>query len=598
MKQKRGQRGDGDNKTRRHALEVVVPKKRRVLCSKLGSLKSSSSTVESRPTSSTSSTSTRRPGVYQILSNHQRGNIQDQTTLPFVRLSPRQPTKGDTQLRLLLTRKTYDSKSQTWTEKEHYFCCNDKTDNGQIFIPLSRGGQIHIFPNYIDPKTCLDIKTELVGQTNCWRNYAIQGGLEPRLQCLFHEKATQDDSEPQPGYAYAQTTMKARPLSMAPKLQDLSRSIAKDRNLEYFNIGVNCVLYRDNTDSIGDHTDDDQDEERIFCAVIQCAVPRKIQINTLSKYSKTLQHGDEIFDIFLQTGDCYEMDGQMQEYYSHSVPKVHWSDKKNKDRTDQDPFERISVVLRHGTEKYMKKDNGKVVQDIFKPKPTIRYTMGPIENIVENLSYTRPQLKHHGAFQLMQRGISGSGKLGADAIIVTGQRKGYDNGTELCYEAEWSIGGNALCRSYDEGYDIRVFRSEEYCQEQFGPASISDTTADETSSNPNRTGRNQVFYLYGGLFRIDRVEKPAEEKGAYKFHLVKQNRSDTASAKHTPLLYSALPVRPTMTRTSLLYEWLRPRKTSAVPWLSHYLFSRQAIGLAASGSREELLLCLLQLNQS
>mmetsp|Transcript_19871 Transcript_19871/g.32055 ORF Transcript_19871/g.32055 Transcript_19871/m.32055 type:complete len:126 (-) Transcript_19871:142-519(-) len=61
-----------------------------------------------------------------------------------------------------------------------------------------------------------------------------------------HEKATFDptDMVPQPGYQYAQTVMKAKPLGSVPKLQKLSQRIALMRNVQYWNIGCHCVLYR------------------------------------------------------------------------------------------------------------------------------------------------------------------------------------------------------------------------------------------------------------------------------------------------------------------------------------------------------------------
>ena len=67
-----------------------------------------------------------------------------------------------------------------------------------------------------------------------------------------------------------------------------------------------------------------------------------------------------------------------------------------------------------------------------------------------------------GAFQLHHRGISGTLRQGADAIIVSGKREGVDTVDRLMYVAEWRIGANAMWKSYVEEKEIRVFRSAQY----------------------------------------------------------------------------------------------------------------------------------------
>ncbi|KAL3901976.1 MAG: hypothetical protein SGARI_005987 [Bacillariaceae sp.] len=181
--------------------------------------------------------------------------------------------------------------------------------------------------------------------------------------------------------------MKAYPLSNLPKLQQLSRAVAADRNIDYFNIGTHCVLYRDNTDSMGDHADDDQGEEVIFCAVVQCSMPRKVRINVMKRHVQQSgnQEGDEIIEVFLQSGDCYEMDGVMQKSYSHCIPKVtiksEMGSPEEEATTPEERrrrFQRLSIILRKGQEQYFNKDNGRLVNDLS-PKPPIKYTFGHME---------------------------------------------------------------------------------------------------------------------------------------------------------------------------------------------------------------------------
>ena len=78
-----------------------------------------------------------------------------------------------------------------------------------------------------------------------------------------------------------------------------------------------------------------------------------------------------------------EMCGEMQQSYSHCIPKV--TTKSELGCTpDQLPeaqmqrFERISVILRKGQERYFEKDNGKLAESLMPSKP-IEYKFGPVE---------------------------------------------------------------------------------------------------------------------------------------------------------------------------------------------------------------------------
>jgi hypothetical protein len=68
--------------------------------------------------------------------------------------------------------KTYTVGSNTSSTPPHHFC-----------IPLSRGGELNIFPNLINVKKVNRVKKELL-ESKFWRKYSIQGGDEPRLHFL------------------------------------------------------------------------------------------------------------------------------------------------------------------------------------------------------------------------------------------------------------------------------------------------------------------------------------------------------------------------------------------------------------------------------
>ena len=136
-------------------------------------------------------------------------------------------------------------------------------------------------------------------------------------------------------------------------------------------------------DSMGDHADDDQGEEVIFCAIVQCSEPRRVRINVMKRVLQQHgcgmhQEGDEIIEIFLKTGDAYEMCGEMQKWYSHCVPKVTAkSELESNGELLLETQRRISVILRKGQERYIQKDNGKLAEDLMPSKP-VEYKFGSV----------------------------------------------------------------------------------------------------------------------------------------------------------------------------------------------------------------------------
>mmetsp|Transcript_10963 Transcript_10963/g.27767 ORF Transcript_10963/g.27767 Transcript_10963/m.27767 type:complete len:316 (+) Transcript_10963:166-1113(+) len=299
--------------------------------------------------------------------------------------------------------------------------------------------------------------------------------------------------------------MKARPLSSMPKLQQLSKDMAVLRNIPNgkWNIGVHPVLYRDNKDSMGDHADDDQGETRILCLLLDSPpAPRKVVVKVFDKLTggrrerdRVHQDGDEFIELRLRPGDAYEMDGLMQESYSHCVPKDNAStDKRNKNKRSR----RICVVLRTGDEKYFEKDTGEACIDLS-PRKAVKYHYGHVPGLKEGNMYTRRELKKMNAFQLPQRGISGSYKSGADAIIVSGKRCGCDTIDHLKYVAEWRIGANSLVISFFNERPVRVFRSAKYIR-----------TYNLGKTNGALNGGNG-FYRYDGLYSIIGMHAPTSK---------------------------------------------------------------------------------------
>ena len=97
------------------------------------------------------------------------------------------------------------------------------------------------------------------------------------------------------------------------------------------------------------------------------------------------------------------MDGQMQESYSHCIPKDNnYNDTNNCSDTSKNRTtsrRRICVVLRTGQQKYFEKDSGYTCNDLSPRKP-VMYHIGHIKNLREGFFYTRRELLDIGAFQV------------------------------------------------------------------------------------------------------------------------------------------------------------------------------------------------------
>jgi hypothetical protein len=156
------------------------------------------------------------------------------------------PTLDDHR-RVLATIQRYENGK--WSDREVLATGEDVCE-----YPLRRGGMLKIYPGLLSSDETIRVKKELLANVDNFRLYRIQGiNDEPRCHFLLHEDATEDDSKPQPGYRYGNTTMKARPLGDLPILEALSTKVAQTCQVDKWTIGVNPIVYRDGKDRIGPH---------------------------------------------------------------------------------------------------------------------------------------------------------------------------------------------------------------------------------------------------------------------------------------------------------------------------------------------------------
>jgi alkylated DNA repair dioxygenase AlkB len=397
--------------------------------------------------------------------------------------------------RVLARIQAYNAATGTYSPKEWIdFITIDENNSHQFSftIHLKRGGRITIYPNLLSEEQCAEIKKELL-ESSLFRQYRIQGNDEPRMHFLLHEDATMDDTQAQPGYHYASLNMKAKPLNLLPKLEELSGYIADVCGVDKWTIGVDPVIYRDGRDKMGNHADDDQGEKIICALLVAGAKARKVKIRTFTHLEP--MEGDEQIELFLGPRDAYVMDGRMQESYSHCVPP-------DPTQENQDHAERIAIVFRTGDERIFLKDSGRVCTDLS-PRVKKKYNFGH-GKMQEGTMYTRRQLYDMEAHLGQQRGISGNQKVGCDAIIVSGKWPGCDKFKTLLYTANSKVGARAIVRSHHQKFPIRVFRSDTY-ESPFRAA--------------GKRASSSKLYRYDGLYHVMMHEEPQESEGEFQFVL-------------------------------------------------------------------------------
>ena len=236
---------------------------------------------------------------------------------------------------------------------------HEKGDKGVDFdrvcaIPLRRGGCLRYYSKFLSGEK-RDVLEQSMTSCRLYRQYSFGPGniyAEPRVHVMLSSAATEDkeggekrgdtclaqpevpsndtrqddcpdsstvstsSSTDNPGYIYHGIKMKAQPIQNVPEVSRLASELAAAYRLpgNKWSIGVDLIVYRDGTDSIGWHADDTQDEWLVMCVVVE--VPssdtRPMQVRPKRK-GWVPQHGDEEIDLYVKQGDAYEMDGELSQ---------------------------------------------------------------------------------------------------------------------------------------------------------------------------------------------------------------------------------------------------------------------------------------------
>lgn len=161
-------------------------------------------------------------------------------------------------------------------------------------------------PLFLDPIEAQGYYHILLTQTDWQQGYIWGGGnqrKEPRLTAAYGDRI----------YTYSGRKMEPNP-QWTPTLLVLLDKVKTALNHPFNFLLLN--LYRDGTDSIGEHADDETElgAEPVI-ASISLGVPRIFHL-------RRKDHSCRPIDILLTSGSMLVMAGTTQDYWKHSVPKV------------------------------------------------------------------------------------------------------------------------------------------------------------------------------------------------------------------------------------------------------------------------------------
>jgi len=214
-----------------------------------------------------------------------------------------------------------------------------------------------------------------------------------------------------------------------------------------------------------------------------------------------IQGKDVKIILYLQKGDGYAMDGEMQKHYTHGVPEAKKESSKNMCDTEESD-RRISVVFRYGVQELYDKDSGKPCMNL---DPVFLHRdkkpwFGSIRGLYEGWVYSRNDIWHMGAHGSQQKGVSGNKTDGCDAIVVAGKGevKGEDTLFELTYSACTSgKGAEGMIISCEKDLVVRVFRTETYNH-------VLQAVVPVNAFYKRISG---TYYRYDGLYKIISYQK-------------------------------------------------------------------------------------------
>jgi len=176
-----------------------------------------------------------------------------------------------------------------------------------------------------------------------------------------------------------------------PEVANIAKRLAEYCKVPYWNIGVDVLLYRNETDHINFHSDNDQGEQVVATLVISNNTSDKERVIRFQPNKEQKDKDNETVDLYMQAGDVYIANKAVQDNYvhalSHSTTLSHINISSNRHIEEG---QRMAIVFRYGIEVFRESDSGKAVESIFKRKPV--FHIGDIYGLVVGDVFTKTEL--------------------------------------------------------------------------------------------------------------------------------------------------------------------------------------------------------------
>jgi hypothetical protein len=208
-----------------------------------------------------------------------------------------------------------------------------KNERAQVNIIDTDGMVLYVETSLVAQPTCRSVFDEILHPRKhvFWRRYPIQGISESRIHLLLHTAGLTESANKivfnHPGslvpcYQHGNKQM-IQMLSVSmnhfPHASELIDNVSAFFGVDryFWTCGCHIVLFRNGHDKIGRHADHTQGETDIFTVVLQCDHDHVVHFTPM----KGEQHLPS-FQLYLHTGDCYYMNGELQKRYEHWVSRT------------------------------------------------------------------------------------------------------------------------------------------------------------------------------------------------------------------------------------------------------------------------------------
>jgi hypothetical protein len=236
------------------------------------------------------------------------------------------------QLKIYLDRLSQEQRQRLVTElvvKSYFRVYTMQSDKEPRFQYLVHQltGKLYAYES-LDRKIKQKIRAEYNRQLRDGRLASYEPGPSSDTEPSVDSEPSDNGPEPKmpthfvgrPTYGYKNVTMKSRSLTdkmpaMKQLFEDTENYAQEESNPitgEFFwTIGAHVVLYRNGDDSMGQHADNDQEEELILTVIVASPQTRDANGSWFEKARRVLfksADGSEEYELWLRAGDAYSMD--------------------------------------------------------------------------------------------------------------------------------------------------------------------------------------------------------------------------------------------------------------------------------------------------